>query len=97
MIKIDNFKEKQQPNFDDELQVYSKKVTTSSLHNDYIDSSHIKLMISSSVLDFIGLCSRTTISFGEHQKVAFNSVEPLVLDMARKPVPVSTRLNPSRL
>ena len=79
MIKIDKFKEKQQPNFDDELQVYSKKVTTSSLHNDYIDSSHIKLMISSGVLDFIGLCSRTTILSGEHQKVTFNLVEPFVL------------------
>ena len=56
-----------------------KKVTT-NLHNDYTDSSHIIAMISLVVLGFLGLCSRARISSKEHQKVSFNSIEPLVLN-----------------
>ena len=55
------------------------KVATSSLRNDYTDSSRIRSIISSGILDFLGLCGRTMISSGERSKVAFNSIKHLLL------------------
>ena len=69
-----------QQNSNDELQVYSKKVTTSSLGNKYIDSSHMRVMISIIVLGFLGLCTKAKISSRECPKVTLNLIKILVLN-----------------
>ena len=77
---------------------FRKLTTTTDINcnqkHDYLDLSsslklvvaidpHIRLMISSTVLGYLGLRRRARISFGDQPTIAYNSIRPLKLNYGK--------------